>query len=236
MKRFLRDQRFGLVLLALVFVAAFRLGGLGAAVLAGLALTGTPLFAIMGGASELAWLLHDQTRMQHLRFIAPEVLGPKFAGSPLLTTIPLFTLTGYLMAEAKTPQRLIRVASAWVGWLPGGLAIVCVLASAVLMGRHQRVREAVLLRTLGAHRRQLQQIMLAEYAALGLLAALTGAVLAVGANALLAKFLFKVSTVPSGPLLLGGIASVVGLTIVTGWLANRGVTNQPPLEILRQET
>lgn len=113
---------------------------------------------------------------------------------------------------------------------------IVVLASAVLMGRHQRVREAVLLRTLGAHRRQLQQIMLAEYAVLGLLAALTGAVLAVGANALLAKFLFKVSTVPSGPLLLGGIASVVGLTIVTGWLANRGVTNQPPLEILRQET
>lgn len=113
---------------------------------------------------------------------------------------------------------------------------IVVLASAVLMGRHQRVREAVLLRTLGAQRSQLQQIMVAEYAVLGLLAAATGAILAVGANALLAKFLFKVSTVPSLPLLAGGVAAVVALTIVTGWLANRGVTGQPPLEILRQET
>jgi putative ABC transport system permease protein len=113
---------------------------------------------------------------------------------------------------------------------------VVVLASAVLMGRHQRVREAVLLRTLGAQRSQLQQIMLAEYTVLGVLAALTGALLAVVANAALAKFLFKVSTVPSLPLLAAGIAAVAVLTVVTGWLANRGVTNQPPLEILRQET
>ena len=110
-----------------------------------------------------------------------------------------------------------------------------VLASAVLMGRHQRVRESVLLRTLGAQRGQLQQIMLAEYAVLGLLAALTGGGLAVAANALLAKFLFKVSPVPPLPLLVGAVGTVAALTIVTGWLANRGVTGQPPLEILRQE-
>ncbi|MDI1318945.1 MAG: FtsX-like permease family protein, partial [bacterium] len=113
---------------------------------------------------------------------------------------------------------------------------IVVLASAVLMGRHQRVREAVLLRTLGAQRSQLQQIMLAEYTVLGVLAALTGGVLAVGANALLAKFLFKVSIIPSLPLLAAGVGAVAVLTIVTGWLANRGVTRQPPLEILRQET
>jgi putative ABC transport system permease protein len=113
---------------------------------------------------------------------------------------------------------------------------VVVLASAVLMGRHQRVREAVLLRTLGAQRSQLQQIMFAEYAVLGLLAALTGGVLAVAANALLAKFLFKVSAVPPLPLLLGAVGAVTALTVITGWLANRGVSAQPPLEILRQET
>jgi putative ABC transport system permease protein len=111
-----------------------------------------------------------------------------------------------------------------------------VLVSAVLMGRHQRVREAVLLRTLGAQRVQLRQIMLAEYTVLGLLAALTGGVLAVAANALLARFLFKVSPVPPLPLLAGAVAAVVALTVVTGWLANRGVSGQPPLEILRQET
>ena len=111
-----------------------------------------------------------------------------------------------------------------------------VLVSAVLMGRHQRVREAVLLRTLGAQRAQLRQIMFAEYAVLGLLAALTGGVLAVAANSLLAKFVFKVSAVPPLPLLAGAVGAVTLLTVVTGWLANRGVSGHPPLEILRQET
>lgn len=111
-----------------------------------------------------------------------------------------------------------------------------VLVSAVLMGRHQRVREAVLLRTLGAQRAQLRQIMLAEYAVLGLLAAVTGGLLAVAANALLAKFLFKVSPVPPLPLLAGAVVVVTLLTIVTGWLANRGVSNHPPLAVLREET
>lgn len=96
-----------------------------------LALLGTPLFAIMGGASELAWLMHHDPDQQFLRRLAPEVFGSRFAGSPILTTIPLFTLVGYLMAESKTPERLVRAATAWVGWMPGGLAIVCVLASAV---------------------------------------------------------------------------------------------------------
>ena len=63
--------------------------------------------------------------------MAPEVLSSHFAGSPIITTIPLFTFTGYLMAESKTPLRLVRTATAWVGWMPGGLAIVCVVASAV---------------------------------------------------------------------------------------------------------
>jgi len=111
-----------------------------------------------------------------------------------------------------------------------------VLVSAVLMGRHQRVREAVLLRTLGAQRGQLRQIMFAEYTVLGLLAAATGGGLAVAANFLLATFLFKVSALPPLPLLAGAVAAVTALTVITGWLANRGVSGHPPLAILREET
>jgi len=111
-----------------------------------------------------------------------------------------------------------------------------VLVSAVLMGRHQRVREAVLLRTLGAQRGQLRQIMFAEYTVLGLLAAATGGGLAVGANFLLATFLFKVPALPPLPLLAGAVAAVTALTVITGWLANRGVSGHPPLAILREET
>ncbi len=95
-----------------------------------LALLGTPLFAIMGGSSELLWLTHDNENLQHLRFIAPNVLEERFAGSPILVTIPLFTFVGYMMAESKAPDRIVRAASAFLGWMPGGLAMVCIFASA----------------------------------------------------------------------------------------------------------
>ncbi|MCK6589342.1 MAG: TRAP transporter large permease subunit [Polyangiaceae bacterium] len=95
-----------------------------------LALLGTPLFAIMGGGSELLWLLSDDPNLRFLRFIAPNVLDDRFAGSPILVTIPLFTFTGYLMAESKAPDRIVRASSAFFGWMPGGLAMVCIVASA----------------------------------------------------------------------------------------------------------
>ncbi|MEY2881664.1 MAG: hypothetical protein RLZZ15_4044 [Verrucomicrobiota bacterium] len=113
---------------------------------------------------------------------------------------------------------------------------VVVLVGAILTGRLQRVRETVLLRTLGASRAQLRAILLVEYAVLGVLAAITGGVLAVGANVLLAKFLFRTDPVAPPLVLLGAVAGAVALTLVTGLATNRGVARTPPLEILRQET
>jgi C4-dicarboxylate transporter, DctM subunit len=114
------------------FVAVLGVaGGALAALIGALALLGTPLFAVMGGAAELAWLMHPDPEQQVLRRLASDVFGPYFAGSPIITTIPLFTFVGYVMAESKTPERLVRAASAWLGWMPGGLAIVCVIASAI---------------------------------------------------------------------------------------------------------
>jgi putative ABC transport system permease protein len=114
---------------------------------------------------------------------------------------------------------------------------VIVLAGAVLIGRHQRVRESVLLRTLGATRRQVNRIMLAEYLVLGTLGAFTGAALAVGANWAVAHFLFHLKWAPPSPaVLLAGWAAVSAVTVATGLLSSRGVCDHPPLEILRQET
>jgi C4-dicarboxylate transporter, DctM subunit len=95
-----------------------------------LALLGTPLFAVMGGSSELLWLTHPDPAQNFLRRIAPNVMDERFADSPILVTIPLFTFVGYLMAESKAPDRIVRAASAFFGWLPGGLAMVCIVASA----------------------------------------------------------------------------------------------------------
>lgn len=112
-----------------------------------------------------------------------------------------------------------------------------VLAGAILIGRSQRVRESVLLRTLGATKAQVNRIMFAEYLALGTLAAAVGAILAVGANWALAWQVFQVKwTAPSPGILLGGWAVVSALTVVTGWLSNRGICDHPPLAVLREET
>lgn len=113
---------------------------------------------------------------------------------------------------------------------------VIVLAGAVLTGRYQRIRETVLLRTVGATRRQLTQIMLVEYAVLGALAALVGGILAVVANELLAHFVFHAAAANPPGQLVGAVVAAVAITLVTGFAANRGVTRQPPLEVLRQET
>jgi putative ABC transport system permease protein len=113
---------------------------------------------------------------------------------------------------------------------------VIVLAGAVLGGRFQRLRETVLLRTLGASRRQLVWIQLVEYGILGLLGAAVGCGLAVIANAALARWVFQTAPVFE-PLTLGlATLAVTAITLFTGWLANRSIMDHPPLEILREET
>lgn len=111
-----------------------------------------------------------------------------------------------------------------------------VLVSAVMTGRYQRIRETVLLRTLGANRRQLVQIQLVEYAILGLLASVVGCALSIAGNALLAKFIFRMTPTTPFALVLAGGAAVCAVTVITGLLTSRGITDHPPLEVLRQET
>lgn len=115
---------------SIVAAVTWAAGILGGVVIA-LALLGTPLFAIMGGTSELAWMFHHDPTQRHLDRIAANILTEHFAGSPILVTIPLFTFVGYVLAESKTAERLVRASTALFGWMPGGLAIVCVVASAI---------------------------------------------------------------------------------------------------------
>jgi putative ABC transport system permease protein len=110
-----------------------------------------------------------------------------------------------------------------------------VLVGALLTGRYQRVQESILLRTLGASRRQVLEVLLAEYLSLGLLAALTGIALALPAAWSMCRFVFEVSFTPQGSPLLLALLAAPGLTVVTGWLMSRNVLNRPPLEILRAE-
>ncbi|MDB6079846.1 MAG: transporter permease, partial [Akkermansiaceae bacterium] len=113
------------------------------------------------------------------------------------------------------------------------LAGLPILIGILLNGRDVRLKESVLLRTLGASARQVRTILTVEYAALGLLSALTGVVLACGANAALAVFLFKASPWPSAALLAGTFASTTAIAVLGGLILSRGVSTHPPLEILR---
>jgi len=112
---------------------------------------------------------------------------------------------------------------------------VIVLASTIWSGRYQRMKESVLLRTLGASRLQIWKILCAEYFFLGLLGSLTGIVLAILSSWGLAVFVFKLGYVPSFPPLFVAAIAVTSLTVLIGLLASRGVGNSPPLAILRTE-
>lgn len=92
-----------------------------------LAVLGMPLFIIFGGS---AMALFAELPNTGVTGAAHDVFSEKFADSPLMVTIPLFTVAGYIMAESGTPRRLVELSRAWLGWMPGGLAIVCLMASA----------------------------------------------------------------------------------------------------------
>jgi putative ABC transport system permease protein len=112
---------------------------------------------------------------------------------------------------------------------------VIVLIASVLVSKYQRIQESVLLRTLGASRRQVLVITMLEYFFLGGLAALVGIGLSMGFSLGLAKFIFDGVYVPHWWVATGLFVGVSGLTVLIGLYNSRGVLNRPPLEVLRRE-
>jgi putative ABC transport system permease protein len=112
---------------------------------------------------------------------------------------------------------------------------VVVLIASVLISKYQRIQESVLLRTLGASRRQVLVITLLEYFFLGALASATGIGLSLAFSEVLARMSFESSFVVNWWPVLVIFVSVCGLTILIGLYNSRGVLNKPPLEILRRE-
>lgn len=100
------------------------MGALVALLLIALALFGAPLFSVLGGMgiNNFSGAGTDLVVMSEEHY--------KLATNPHLVTIPLFTLAGFLMAESRAADRLVRVSRALLGWLPGGLGIVVVASCA----------------------------------------------------------------------------------------------------------
>ena len=92
---------------------------LGFAIIVAAAVAGTPLFAILGGTAAFLFMHEGTTPATIL------IETYSLSVSPTLPAIPLFTLAGFLLAEGRASERLLRVFRAWFGWIPGGTAVVC---------------------------------------------------------------------------------------------------------------
>jgi putative ABC transport system permease protein len=112
---------------------------------------------------------------------------------------------------------------------------VVVLVGALATSRYQRLREAALLKTLGATRRQVMRVMVTEYAALGVLAVVVATALATLGGWALARWIFEVPFVM--PWIAFGLLAValVSLTVVTGLWTSVSIFRHPALEALRAD-
>ncbi|MGB7189499.1 MAG: FtsX-like permease family protein, partial [Acidobacteriaceae bacterium] len=100
--------------------------------------------------------------------------------------------------------------------------------------RFRRIKEVVVLKTLGATRARIAQVFSVEFAVLGLLAGVVGAVFA----NLLARVLLDRMKVPYHLDLWSAAVAVVAtavLAVLTGWGASYRILGQKPLEVLREE-
>jgi TRAP-type C4-dicarboxylate transport system permease large subunit len=96
-----------------------------------LALLGTPLFLVLAGAALLGYSSMAERpaddvpsyMMVHMFRLAEE--------TSVLIALPLFTFAGYLLAESKAPTRLVNLSRAVLGWMPGGLSLVVLVACSV---------------------------------------------------------------------------------------------------------
>ena len=109
-----------------------------------------------------------------------------------------------------------------------------VLLGALATSRVQRLREGALLKTLGARKRQVLTVLLAEYLALGSIATASGLILAVGGAALIVPGLFEIEYDVRLASIAAIWATVVGITVVVGLLGSRDLLRKPPLAVLRE--
>ena len=95
-------------------------------------ISGAPLFSIMLGATILGTMFVGRGFEIEFNGAVNKLFGTSGRDEMnVLSTIPLFIYAGYILAEAKTADRLVRFANAMLGWMPGGLAIVTIMTCAL---------------------------------------------------------------------------------------------------------
>lgn len=163
--------------------------------------------------------------------------GRDAASTALLRTMPNLTLidVGAVLAEVR--HMLLQASQAVeLVFLLSLVAGLLVLLTATLSTQDERRREAAVLRTLGASRRQIRLALLAELAAIGGLAGLVAGVAAMLLGAAAAAWLFDLPGVTiNGWLPLLGLGGGLSLTVLASWPLLAPVWRTPPLAVLRSE-
>lgn len=140
-------------------------------------------------------------------------------------------------ATVETVRQVLLQISYVIQFLAGfsTFAGIVILASAIAGTRYRRVREVVVLKTLGATRGRIATIFSIEFAVLGVIAASVGLVFA---NLLARTLLLRVFHFDYRWNLDWNVAALLAtaaLTVAAGWLASHRVLGQKPLEVLREE-
>jgi putative ABC transport system permease protein len=164
----------------------------------------------------------DQTAIAHLQ---RDVVSKYPSVSSLDLTMVQQTVTNVL-GKVTMAVRFLALISLALG--------VPVLFSAVAATRRERLREGVLLKTLGATRSQIGRIMLAEYALLGTLGALTGVLLSTLAGWALMHWIFRQAFTPAFLPVSIVALTMISLAVIIGLLTGRDVFASTPMAALRE--
>lgn len=128
----------------------------------------------------------------------------------------------------------ITLAISFVGafiLLSGALILIGSLA----MTKFQRVYEVALLKTLGAKRKTLLRILLAEYGLIGVVAGVIGSGAAVGLSYVTSRWVFEIPWSFTPMVSVGGVVATIILVTGVGILATVDVLSRKPLATLRAQ-
>ncbi|HTV08445.1 MAG TPA: FtsX-like permease family protein [Candidatus Aquilonibacter sp.] len=140
-------------------------------------------------------------------------------------------------ATVETVRQVLLQISYVIDFLAGfsTFAGIVILASAIAGTRYRRIREVVVLKTLGATRPRIAAIFSIEFAVLGLIAAVVGLVFANVLARILLVHQFHFDYKLNWAWNLAALLITAALTVAAGWLASHRVLGQKPLEVLREE-
>ena len=143
--------------------------------------------------------------------------------------------------DMRQMLRLIDQVLTKISWVINFMAIfsiitgIIVLIGAIRNSKFQRIRENVLLRTIGATNKQIIKIVSLEYIYLGVLGSLSGILLSLLSSQILAWSVFDMAFVPSAFPFLVLFPGITLLVLLVGLGNSRSVLNSPPLQVLRKE-